>query len=182
MTFDIDANGILNVAAKDHATQKEQKITITASSGLSKEEADRMKKEADSHAAEDKAKLAEVEARNRLDNLLYQTEKVVKDNRDKLAESDVKTAEDAIAEARTALSGSDVDKMNAAVDSLTKASHHIAETMYKAQQAAGAAAGSSAGPAGPQGGSDSAPHGNTSGQGDVVDAEFVDVDDSKKPN
>jgi molecular chaperone DnaK len=183
VTFDIDANGILNVAAKDNATQKEQKITITASSGLSKEEADRMKKEADSHAAEDKAKLAEVEARNRLDNLVYQTEKVVKDNRDKLAESDVKAAEDAIAEARTALSGSDVEKMNAAVDSLTKASHHIAETMYKAQQAAGAAAGSTPGAdggghAGPAGG----PSGNTSGQGDVVDAEFVDVDDSKKPN
>jgi len=183
VTFDIDANGILNVAAKDNATQKEQKITITASSGLSKEEADRMKKEADSHAAEDKAKLAEVEARNRLDNLVYQTEKVVKDNRDKLAESDVKAAEDAIAEARTALSGSDVEKMNAAVDSLTKASHHIAETMYKAQQAAGAAAGSTAGAdggshAGPAGGAS----GNTSGPGDVVDAEFVDVDDSKKPN
>jgi molecular chaperone DnaK len=183
VTFDIDANGILNVAAKDNATQKEQKITITASSGLSKEEADRMKKEADSHATEDKAKLAEVEARNRLDNLVYQTEKVVKDNRDKLAESDVKAAEDAIAEARTALSGSDVEKMNAAVDSLTKASHHIAETMYKAQQAAGAAAGSAAGAdgggqAGPAGGAS----GSTAGQGDVVDAEFVDVDDSKKPN
>jgi molecular chaperone DnaK len=179
VTFDIDANGILNVAAKDNATQKEQKITITASSGLSKEEADRMKKEADSHAAEDKAKLAEVEARNRLDNLVYQTEKVVKDNRDKLAEPDVKAAEDAIAEARTALSGSDVDKMNAAVDSLTKASHHIAETMYKAQQASGAAAGASA-DGGPQAGGAGA--NNTPPQGDVVDAEFVDVDDSKKPN
>jgi molecular chaperone DnaK len=182
VTFDIDANGILNVAAKDNATQKEQKITITASSGLSKEEADRMKKEADSHAAEDKAKLAEVEARNRLDNLVYQTEKVVKDNRDKLAESDVKSAEDAIAEARTALGGSDVDKMNAAVDSLTKASHHIAETMYKAQQASGAAAGSAAGSDGGHAGSSTGATGNTSGQGDVVDAEFVDVDDSKKPN
>jgi molecular chaperone DnaK len=181
VTFDIDANGILNVAAKDNATQKEQKITITASSGLSKEEADRMKKEADSHAAEDKAKLAEVEARNRLDNLVYQTEKVVKDNRDKLAESDVKSAEDAIAEARTALSGSDVEKMNAAVDGLTKASHHIAETMYKAQQAAGAAAGADGGShAGPDGGAGA--RSNTPGQGDVVDAEFVDVDDSKKPN
>jgi molecular chaperone DnaK len=184
VTFDIDANGILNVAAKDNATQKEQKITITASSGLSKEEADRMKKEADSHAAEDKAKLAEVEARNRLDNLVYQTEKVVKDNRDKLAEPDVKAAEDAIAEARTALSGSDVEKMNAAVDSLTKASHHIAETMYKAQQASGAAAGAAGadggGHAGPDGSAGA--HGNTSGQSDVVDAEFVDVDDSKKPN
>jgi molecular chaperone DnaK len=179
VTFDIDANGILNVAAKDNATQKEQKITITASSGLSKEEADRMKKEADSHAAEDKAKLAEVEARNRLDNLVYQTEKVVKDNRDKLAEADVKSAEDAIAEARTALSGSDVDKMNAAVDSLTKASHHIAETMYKAQQASGAAAGASADGSTQAGGAGA---NNTPPQSDVVDAEFVDVDDTKKPN
>jgi molecular chaperone DnaK len=179
VTFDIDANGILNVAAKDNATQKEQKITITASSGLSKEEADRMKKEADSHAAEDKAKLAEVEARNRLDNLVYQTEKVVKDNRDKLAEADVKSAEDAIVEARTALSGSDVDKMNAAVDSLTKASHHIAETMYKAQQASGAAAGASADGSTQAGGAGA---NNTPPQSDVVDAEFVDVDDSKKPN
>jgi molecular chaperone DnaK len=179
VTFDIDANGILNVAAKDNATQKEQKITITASSGLSKEEADRMKKEADSHAAEDKAKLAEVEARNRLDNLVYQTEKVVKDNRDKLAEADVKSAEDAIAEARTALAGSDVDKMNAAVDSLTKASHHIAETMYKAQQASGAAAGASADGSTQAGGAGA---NNTPPQSDVVDAEFVDVDDTKKPN
>jgi molecular chaperone DnaK len=182
VTFDIDANGILNVAAKDNATQKEQKITITASSGLSKEEADRMKKEADSHASEDKAKLAEVEARNRLDNLVYQTEKVVKDNREKLAEADVKAAEDAITEARTALSGSDVEKMNAAVDSLTKASHHIAETMYKAQQASGAAAGASADGGAQAGGAGANANANNSGQGDVVDAEFVDVDDSKKPN
>jgi molecular chaperone DnaK len=103
----------------------------------------------------------------------------VKDNRDKLAEADVKSAEDAIAEARTALSGSDVDKMNAAVDSLTKASHHIAETMYKAQQASGAAAGASADGSTQAGGAGA---NNTPPQGDVVDAEFVDVDDSKKPN
>src|ERR1700683_4149393 len=207
VTFDIDANGILNVSAKDNATGKEQKITITASTGLSKEEAERMKKEADSHAAEDKARLSEVEARNRLDNLVYQTEKVVKDNREKLAESDVKTAEEAIEEARRALAEGGLDKLNAAAESLTKASHHIAETMYKAQQAAGAAAagapggadggsggggrggrtgGAGAG-AGAPGGADGASGGgakggNTSGQGDVVDAEFVDVDDSKKPN
>src|ERR1700676_3641366 len=150
VTFDIDANGILNVSAKDTATNKEQKITITASTGLSKEEAERMKKEADSHAAEDKARLSEVEARNRLDNLVYQTEKVVKDNREKLAESDVKTAEEAIEEARRALAEGGLDKLNAAAESLTKASHHIAETMYKAQQAAGAAA------AGAPGGADGA--------------------------
>src|SRR5271170_7634709 len=182
VTFDIDANGILNVSAKDRATQKEQKITITASSGLSKEEADRMKKEADSHAAEDKAKVAEVEARNRLDNLVYQTEKLIKENREKLAEPDVKAVEDAIEEARKALSEGSVDKMNAANEALTKASHHIAETMYKAQQAAGAAAAGA--PGGADGGASGggAHGGNASGQGDVVDAEFVDVDDSKKPN
>ena len=103
VTFDIDANGILNVSAKDTATNKEQKITITASTGLSKEEAERMKKEADAHAAEDKARLSEVEARNRLDSLVYQTEKLIKENREKLAEADVKAVEEAIEEARKAL-------------------------------------------------------------------------------
>jgi molecular chaperone DnaK len=183
VTFDIDANGILNVSAKDTATNKEQKITITASTGLSKEEAERMKKEADAHASEDKARLSEVEARNRLDNMLYQTEKVLKDNREKLAEADVKSAEQAIEEARRALAEGGLDKLNAATDSLTKASHHIAETMYKSQQAAGAAA-SGAGATGADG-SGSAQGGSSgqgSGPGDVVDAEFVDVDDSKKPN
>jgi molecular chaperone DnaK len=183
VTFDIDANGILNVSAKDNATNKEQKITITASTGLSKEEAERMKKEADTHASEDKARLSEVEARNRLDNMVYQTEKLVKDNREKLAEADVKAAEAAIEEARRAQAEGGVDKLNAATDSLTKASHHIAETMYKAQQAAGAAAGGASGSAdGPSGqGGTSGGHA-PGGQGDVVDAEFVDVDDSKKPN
>ncbi|MGA7221434.1 MAG: molecular chaperone DnaK, partial [Candidatus Acidiferrales bacterium] len=183
VTFDIDANGILNVSAKDNATNKEQKITITASTGLSKEEAERMKKEADTHASEDKARLSEVEARNRLDNLVYQTEKVVNDNRDKLAESDVKAAEAAVEEARRALAEGGLDKLNAAADSLTKASHNIAATMYKQQQAAGAAAGGpTVGPDGSahQGGGSSGPA--SGGQGDVVDAEFVDVDDSKKPN
>jgi molecular chaperone DnaK len=178
VTFDIDANGILNVSAKDTATSKEQKITITASTGLSKDEAERMKKEADSHANEDKARLTEVEARNRLDNLVYQTEKLIKENREKLAEPDIKTAEDAIAEARTALNEGGVDKLNAAVESLTKASHRIGESLYKAQQSAAAGAQPTGGPnGGAAGGAAHAP-----GQGDVVDAEFVDVDESKKPN
>jgi molecular chaperone DnaK len=179
VTFDIDANGILNVSAKDMATNKEQKITITASTGLSKEEAERMKKEADAHAAEDKARLSEVEARNRLDNLVYQTEKLVKENREKLGETDAKSAEEAIEEARRALNEGGLDRLNAAAEKLTKISHTMAETMYKSQQAAGSAAGAAghdsggaSGQAGPSG----------SGQGDVVDAEFVDVDDSKKPN
>jgi molecular chaperone DnaK len=179
VTFDIDANGILNVSAKDNATNKEQKITITASSGLSKDEAERMKKEADAHSAEDKARLSEVEARNRLDNLVYQTEKIIKDNRDKLAEADVKAAEEALEEARRSLTEGGLDRLNAAAENLTKVSHRIAESMYKAQQSAAGAA--SAGASGAAGGNSG---GGTSsgGQGDVVDAEFVDVDDTKKPN
>src|SRR6202522_1273923 len=181
VTFDIDANGILNVSAKDNATGKEQKITITASTGLSKEESERMQKEAASHASEDKDRLAEVEARNRLDNLVYQTEKVVKDNREKLADSDVKDAESAIEAARTALAEGGTEKINAAAEVLTKASHKVAETMYKAQQA-GAAAGAG-GQGGPTGSSSSDSGNQTPPQGgDVVDAEFVDVDNNKQPN
>jgi molecular chaperone DnaK len=174
VTFDIDANGILNVSAKDKATNKEQKITITASTGLSKDEAERMQKEAEAHAAEDKARLSEVEARNRLDSLVYQTEKIVKENREKLPEADAKAAEDALEDARRALSEGGVDRINSAADALTKASHRVAEALYKTQQGA---------PAGTPG-AGGAPHpgGESQGQGDVVDAEFVDVDDSKKPN
>ncbi len=182
VTFDIDANGILNVSAKDNATNKEQKITITASSGLSKEEAERMKKEADAHADEDKSRLSEVEARNRLDNLVYQTDKVIKENREKLAEADVKAGEEAIEDARRALTEGGLDRLNAAAENLTKASHRIAETMYKAQQSANAAGAGAAGAAGSQGAPSGEGKSTSSGQGDVVDAEFVDVDDSKKPN
>jgi molecular chaperone DnaK len=179
VTFDIDANGILNVSAKDTATNKEQKITITASTGLSKEEAERMKKEADTHASEDKARLSEVETRNRLDNLVYGTEKLIKENREKLAEADVKAAEEALEEARRALADGGLERLNAAAETLTKASHRIAEQMYKAQQATAGAAGTPGGGQGPSGGGSAPPPG---GQGDVVDAEFVDVDESKKPN
>jgi molecular chaperone DnaK len=183
VTFDIDANGILNVSAKDMATNKEQKITITASTGLSKEEAERMRKEAESHASEDKDRLAEVESRNRLDNLVYQTEKLIKENRDKLAEADVKAAEEALEESKRAVNEGGLDKLNAAVDNLTKASHRIAESLYKAQSAAGSQPGG-AGSAGANGapGPDAGQGGHGHGQGDVVDAEFVDVDESKKPN
>ena len=184
VTFDIDANGILNVSAKDTATGKEQKITITSSTGLSKEEADRLAKEAEAHATEDKQRLSEVEARNRLDNLVYQTEKLIKENREKLGEADVKTAEEAIEEARRALTEGGLERLNAAAESLTKASHSIAESMYKAQQASAAssASGGAGGPGHEGGSSSGASSGSSGGQGDVVDAEFVDVDDSKKPN
>jgi len=154
---------------------------------LSKEEAERMKKEADAHATEDKQRLSEVEARNRLDYLVYQTEKLVKENREKLGEADAKSAEEAIEEARRALNEGGLDRLNAAAEKLTRISHTIAETMYKSQQAsAGSAAGAGAGAPGAghdSGGGTSGPAGSSgSGQGDVVDAEFVDVDDSKKPN
>jgi molecular chaperone DnaK len=182
VTFDIDANGILNVSAKDNATNKEQKITITASSGLSKEEAERMKKEADAHADEDKSRLSEVEARNRLDNLVYQTDKIIKENREKLAEADVKAGEEAVEDSRRALTEGGLDRLNAAAENLTKASHRIAESMYKAQQSASAAGAGAAGAPGSQGAASGDGKSPSSGQGDVVDAEFVDVDDSKKPN
>jgi molecular chaperone DnaK len=184
VTFDIDANGILNVSAKDNATGKEQKITITSSTGLSKEEADRLAKEAEAHASEDKQRLSEVEARNRLDNLVYQTEKLIKENREKLGEADVKTAEEAIEEARRALTEGGLERLNAAAERLTKASHSIAESMYKAQQASAAssASGGAGGPGHEGGSSGGASSSGSGGQGDVVDAEFVDVDDSKKPN
>jgi molecular chaperone DnaK len=178
VTFDIDANGILNVAAKDMATKKEQKITITASTGLSKEEADRMKKEADEHASEDKSRLSEVEARNKLDSLIYQGEKLINENRDKLSEGDIKDAEAAIEQAKSGIKEGGTEKLNAASDALTKALSRIGEAMYKAQQAAGAAGA----PGGSAAGA-SQESGQTPPQGgDVVDAEFVDVDESKRPN
>jgi molecular chaperone DnaK len=186
VTFDIDANGILNVTAKDRATNKEQKITITASTGLSKEEVDRMQREAETHAEEDQRRFAEADARNRLDSMIYQTEKLVKENQEKLPEADRKAAEEAVEKGKQALSEGGVDNLNAAVETLTQASHRLAEALYRATAAAGpqgpeggAAAGgpeTGAGPAAEQPGEGGAK------PGEVIDAEFVDVDESKKPN
>jgi molecular chaperone DnaK len=175
VTFDIDANGILNVGAKDKATNKEQKITITASTGLSKDEAEKMRREAEAHAAEDKKSLEEIESRNRADNLVYQTEKLIRENREKLPESDVHAAEQAIEETKKAITEGGTERINAAVESLTRVSHGLAEAMYKASTAAaGAGAGPATGPAdaGTPGGK----------KDDVIDAEYVDVDESKRPN
>ncbi len=172
VTFDIDANGIVNVSAKDLGTGKEQKITITSSSGLTKDDINKMVKEAESHADEDKRKREEIEARNRADSLVYQTEKLVRENREKLSDSDVKSVEAAIADCKKALEGGDVSRINQAADALTQASHKVAEAMYKAggPQAGGQAGGSA------QGGS-----GTKSGEkDDVIDAEYVDADDKKK--
>jgi molecular chaperone DnaK len=182
VTFDIDANGILNVSAKDKATNKEQKITITASTGLTKDEAEKMRTEAESHAEEDRKRMEEVEARNRLDGIVYQAEKTIRDNRDKLAEADVKQAEAAIEEAKKAVNEGGVARLRNAAENVEKTLHKMAEELYKKAQAsgadqagaasAGAGSGSSAGSGSAQGGK----------PGDVIDAEYVDVDDSKKPN
>ncbi len=179
VTFDIDANGILNVSAKDMATKKEQKITITASTGLSKEEAERMRHDAESHADEDKKRLVEIEARNLCDNRVYQAEKLLKENRDKVSDADAKAAEEAIEAARKAMADGNVDAINAASQQVEQATHRIAEAMYKAT--AGQAQAEPAGPAG-DGASPEDKGGAKPGQGDVIDAEFVDVDESKKPN
>ena len=141
VTFDIDANGILNVSAKDRATNKEQKITITASTGLSKEEAEKMRSDAESHAEDDKKKLAEIEARNILDNRVYQVEKLIADNRDKLSESDTKPVEEAVAAAKSALAGGNLPQIQSATEQLESASHKLAEVLYKTAQASGAQAG-----------------------------------------
>ena len=182
VTFDIDANGILNVSAKDHATHKEQKITITSSTGLSKEEAERMRADAEAHADEDKKKVAEIEARNILDNRVYQIEKLLSENREKLSESDVKPVEAALATAKSALSSGILDQIQSATKELETASHTLAEVLYKNAQAAGAQAGAGS-PDGAPGGSGGQTAGSGSTQpGEVIDAEYVDVDESKKPN
>src|SRR5438309_2239580 len=146
VTFDIDANGILNVTAKDVATGKDQKITITSSSGLSKEEVERMAKDAEAHASEDKAKRDEVEARNQLESMVYNVEKMMKENGDKISGSEKSDVESAIADAKKALEGTDAEAMNAAREKLTTASHKLAEAMYKqAAPPAGGAPGAEAG-------------------------------------
>jgi molecular chaperone DnaK len=182
VTFDIDANGILNVSAKDHATNKEQKITITASTGLSKEEAEKMRNEAESHAEDDRQKLAEVEARNTLDNRVYQMEKLLRENREKLSEADIKPVEEAVEKGKSALAGGVLAAMQSAAQELESASHKVAEVLYRSAAAAGAgpAPGGQGHEGGPTAGGD-AP-GAKPTDGDVIDAEYVDVDESKKPN
>ncbi len=176
VTFDIDANGILNVTAKDKATNKEQKIQITSSSGLSKEEVERMAKEAEAHSAEDKAKREEIEARNQLDGMVYQVEKMLKENGDKISGDEKGQVESAVADAKKALEGTDAAAMNAAREKLTAASHKLAEAMYKAQQAT-PADGAGAGPqAGAQ--SNGAAQQEKKDEG-VIDAEYVDVEDKR---
>ena len=172
VTFDIDANGIVNVSAKDLGTGKEQKITITASSGLSKDEVERMMKDAESHAEEDRRRRDEIEVRNRADQAVYAAEKMLQDMGDKLAASDKSALENAIGELKTAVSSNDTAAMNRAMEQLTQAQHKAAESLYKQTGAsAGPGPEAGAGPAAGQTSGDAAP-------GDVIDAEVVE--DEKK--
>jgi molecular chaperone DnaK len=176
VTFDIDANGILHVSAKDLGTGKEQKIQITASSGLNEEEIQNMVRAAEQHADEDHQRREEVESRNRLDSLTYSTEKLAKEHQDKLPEAQRKDIEAAIAEAKRALEEGKKEAMDSAYENLTKASHRLAEEIYRVAGAA-SGAGTTEGAAGAGTGSAAPPQ----GEGEVVDAEYVDVD-SKPTN
>src|SRR5437870_2487602 len=172
VTFDIDANGIMNVSAKDLGTGKEQKITITSSSGLSKNEVEKFVKDAESHAEEDRKRREEIEAKNQLDSLVYNVEKMLNENRDKISGSEVSNLENAISEARKAMEQGGVDNIKRATENLTKASHKLAEVMY---QSAGAGAGGQSGQGGqggPTGGSTSSSGGGS--KDDVIEAEVVD--------
>jgi molecular chaperone DnaK len=170
VTFDIDANGILNVAAKDLGTSKEQKITITASSGLIKDEIDRMVKDSERYADEDKTRREEIEVRNQLDSLCYQTEKMLNENREKLPIAELGNLEAAIAAGKEALKSEEVTKQREALDQLTKASHKLAELLYQQAQSKQTAAG---GPGQGSGQAEGQPQGAP--EGDVVDAEFEDL-------
>ena len=165
VTFDIDANGILNVSAKDRATGKEQAITITASSGLTKDDIDRMVQAAEAHADEDKKRREEIEVRNQADSLAYSVERQLAEHGDKVPAADKAEIETAIKEVREALKAEDLPRVQQASEALTRASHKMAEVLYRESQAktAGTAAGGGAQAKG------------KGGDGDVVDAEFEDL-------
>jgi molecular chaperone DnaK len=169
VTFDIDANGILNVSAKDNATGKDAKITITSSSGLSKEEVERMAKDAEAHAAEDKEAKEKIEAKNQLDSMVYNVEKMLKEGGEKVDASDKTDVETALADAKTTLSGDPgKTELDAARERLTTASHKLAEALYKAQAASASA---------PTDGAAAAEGTTEEAKKDegVIDAEYVDT-------
>jgi molecular chaperone DnaK len=167
VTFDIDANGIVNVSAKDMATNKEQKITITASSGLSKDEVDRMMREAESHSDEDKKRKEEIETRNQADQAVYVGDKTLRESGEKLGAAERAAIESAINDLKSAIEQNDIPGMKRRMEALNQAQHKAAEAMYRA--ASGQAAGS-AGSAGPDQQASSGPASN----GDVIDAEVVE--------
>ena len=170
VTFDIDANGIVNVSAKDLGTNKEQNITITASSGLSRDEIDNMTREAEAHSEEDRKHKEEVEARNRADNLVYNTEKLLKENRDKVPEADVATIESALENCRKAIDEGGTERIDKAVEELTQATHKLADVLYKQAAPAADAPPSTPGEA----------SGETAAEGEVIDAEVEESDERKK--
>ncbi|MBN1493047.1 MAG: molecular chaperone DnaK [Candidatus Omnitrophica bacterium] len=179
VTFDIDANGILHVSAKDLGTGKEQKIRIESSSGISKAEVERMVKEAQEHADEDKKKHELVQARNNLDNIIYQTEKMLKDNGDKATADEKKKIEDAIKEARLKLTSENVDELNKALEALTNACHPLAQKLYQQQAQQQGGQGPNAN-AGGQSQSEQSKGGQDKKDDNVVDADFEVVDDDDK--
>ncbi len=171
VTFDIDANGILHVSAKDLATGKEQKITITASTGMSEADIQKMVKDAEVHAEEDRKRKEEIEVRNQLDNLIYGTEKTLNESRDKISAEEAKSIEDTLTDARDAVKSGDANRMRTAMDTVTKASHKLAEVLYK--QTTGTQQ-----PGGPQPGAEQQQGAKAQGgrgNDDVVDVEFEDV-------
>ncbi|MBZ0140412.1 MAG: Hsp70 family protein, partial [Pseudorhodoplanes sp.] len=168
VTFDIDANGIVNVSAKDKGTGKEQQILIQASGGLSEADIEKMVKDAESHAEEDKKRKAQVEAKNHAEALVHSTEKALAEHGAKVGEADRKAIENALADLKEALKGDDATAIQAKTNALAQASMKLGEAMYKQSQEAGPGAG----PGGP---------GEAGGKkDDVVDAEFTEVDDDKK--
>ncbi|MCC6712863.1 MAG: molecular chaperone DnaK [Candidatus Dadabacteria bacterium] len=177
VTFDTDADGILHVSAKDMASGKEQKVRVEASSGLAKDEVDKMVREAEEKADDDRKRHELVENRNKLDELIYRTEKSFKEFENKLEESDRKELEEALEEGRSAIKGSDADAITAATDKITKASHKLAELMYKQQQAEGGAqepGGDGAQPGDSEPAEDSGDEGPKDDGDDVIDAEFTE--------
>ncbi len=172
VTFDIDANGILNVTAKDKATNNEQKITITSSSGLSKEEVEKMARDAEAHSSDDRKKKEEIESRNRADAMVYNIEKMLKEHRDKVSAADAKAVEEALEETKKAMQEGGIDRINQATSKLETASHKLAEAMYKASS-------QPSGQPGAPSGDGQAPGGESKPKDNVVDAEFVDVEDKK---
>jgi molecular chaperone DnaK len=174
--FDIDANGIVHVNAKDLGTGKEQSIQITASSGLSEDEIQQMVKDAEAHADEDKQRRERIEARNQLDSLIYSTEKSLADHRDDVDAEAAKNIDAALEKAKQVLDGDDLEALKAATEELTQASHKLAEAMYaraaKEQQQANAQDGT-AGPDGPQAGAGGG--GQTKDRDNIVDADFEEV-------
>jgi len=171
VTFDIDANGILHVSAKDRGTGQEQKIQITSSSGLNDDEIDRLVNEAKTHASDDEMKRKQIETRNKLDGLVYSTEKLVGENREKLPEAETKVVDEVLAEAKKALEEGAVDRMEQLYERLTQASHQIAAVLYQSATADGGGPG-----AGATGHDQAASSGGGNADDEVIDAEYVDVD------